>query len=245
VTLKPTQLGAEPKKLAFLAALLLVAGYFFISNSNSGSSESPAPAPARVTPDLLPAPSSTTSSPRPVTRAGSRGSRSSSTGPREFRPSLKNPDVDPASVDPRLHLGALAKLKETSIEAGSRSLFDIAAAPPPPADVKIKEPEKIVVAKTLMVGPMPPKPVEPPAPPPEPHAPPIPLKFYGFVNPSRGGDKRAFFLDGEDIIVAGEGDVVKKRYKIVRIGVNSAVVQDTEFKSNNEQTLPLVAELAG
>ena len=39
---------------------------------------------------------------------------------------------------------------------------------------------------------------------------------------------------------------IKKRYKIVRIGVNSAVVEDTEFKGNNkEQTLPLEAELPG
>jgi hypothetical protein len=52
-------------------------------------------------------------------------------------------------------------------------------------------------------------------------------------------------LDGEDIIIAGEGDMVKKRYKIVRIGVNSAVVEDTQFKSNNQQTLPLEAEMAG
>jgi hypothetical protein len=46
-------------------------------------------------------------------------------------------------------------------------------------------------------------------------------------------------------VIAGEGDTIKKRYKIVRIGVNSAVVEDTEFKSNNQQTLPLEAELAG
>jgi hypothetical protein len=60
------------------------------------------------------------------------------------------------------------------------------------------------------------------------------------------GDKRAFFLDGEDIVIAGEGDMIKKRYKIVRIGVNSAVVEDTEFKgNNNQQTLPLEAELNG
>ena len=77
---------------------------------------------------------------------------------------------------------------------------------------------------------------------PEPKAPPIPLKFYGFVNKTKVGDKRAFFLDGEDIVIAGEGDMIKKRYKIVRIGVNSAVVEDTEFKTNNQQTLPLEAE---
>jgi hypothetical protein len=96
-----------------------------------------------------------------------------------------------------------------------------------------------------MVGPMPPpKPAEA-VKPAEPKAPPIPLKFYGFVNPPKAGIKRAFFLDGDEIIIAGEGDTVKKRYKIVRIGLNSAVVEDTQFKSNNQQTLPLEAELAG
>jgi hypothetical protein len=65
------------------------------------------------------------------------------------------------------------------------------------------------------------------------------------VNPSKADSKRAFFLDGEDIVIASEGDVIKKRYKIVRIGVNSAVVEDTQFKSNNQQTLPLEAEMAG
>jgi len=89
------------------------------------------------------------------------------------------------------------------------------------------------------------QPPPPPPPPPDPKAPPIPLKFYGFVNPSKADTKRAFFLSGEDIIIAGEGDMVNKRYKIIRIGVNSAVVEDTQFKSNNQQTLPLEAEMAG
>ena len=94
------------------------------------------------------------------------------------------------------------------------------------------------------MGPVAPPP--PPAPPPDPKAPPIPLKFYGFVNQSKGGgDKRAFFLDGEDIVIATEGDMIKKRYKIIRIGINSATVEDTQFKSNNQQTLPLEAEMNG
>ena len=44
-------------------------------------------------------------------------------------------------------------------------------------------------------------------------------------------------MEGEDIHVVREGDLVKNRYKIVRIGVNSVVVEDTQFKS--QQTLPL------
>jgi hypothetical protein len=66
------------------------------------------------------------------------------------------------------------------------------------------------------------------------------------VNPARPDVKRAFFLDADEIVIAGEGDLIKKRYKIVRIGVNSAVVEDTTFKgTNTQQTLPLEAEMNG
>jgi hypothetical protein len=76
--------------------------------------------------------------------------------------------------------------------------------------------------------------VKPPKPPP----PPIPFKFYGFIAPATGGlSRRAFFLEGEDIFVAGEGEMIKKRYKVVRIGVNSAVVEDTQH--SHQQTLRL------
>jgi hypothetical protein len=160
-------------------------------------------------------------------------------GTREFKPSLKPKNVDTANIDPTLKLDLLAKLKTVGVEAGTRSLFEIGAAPP--EEVKVKEPDKIAIARPF-VGPVQPKAGEPPV---EPKAPPIPLKFYGFVNKTKVGDKRAFFLDGDDIVIAAEGDMIKKRYKIVRIGVNSAVVEDTQFKSNNEQTLPLEAELAG
>jgi hypothetical protein len=71
-----------------------------------------------------------------------------------------------------------------------------------------------------------------------PKPPPIPLKFYGYIGPSNQPVRRAFFIEGEDIHVVSEGEVVKRRYKIVRIGVNSVVVEDTE-NPGNQQTLPL------
>jgi hypothetical protein len=37
--------------------------------------------------------------------------------------------------------------------------------------------------------------------------------------------------------VVSEGDTIKTRYKIIRIGVNSAVVEDTQHK--HQQTLQL------
>ena len=176
-----------------------------------------------------------------VARSTNRGPQQAAGSTREFKPSLKPKNIDTASIDPTLRLDLLAKLKTVDVEAGTRSLFEIAAAPPQKWQRGARS-RRRSRSRSQFVGPVQPKPVEAP---PEPKAPPIPLKFYGFVNKTKVGDKRAFFLDGEDIVIAAEGDTIKKRYKIVRIGVNSAVVEDTEFKSNNQQTLPLEAELNG
>ncbi len=233
MSLMPTNLGADPKKIAFLAGLVAVAGFVYYYNSNSGGGAvSNTASSARRAPVATTAPRSSSSGFR-VVNQGTGGAR-------EFRPSLKPKHEDTANVDPTLRLDLLAKLKTVSVEPPARSLFEIGTAPP--AEVSLgKEPEKIAI-KRPVYGPVMPKPAELP---PEPKAPPIPLKFYGFVNKTKVGDKRAFFLDGDEIVIASEGDVVKKRYKIVRIGINSAVVEDTNFKSNNQQTLPLEAELNG
>jgi hypothetical protein len=84
---------------------------------------------------------------------------------------------------------------------------------------------------------------KPQGPPPAAPPPPILLKYYGYSSAKGDNRKRAFFLDGDDILMASEGEVVKKRYKVVRIGVNSVVMEDTQFK--HEQTLPLLEEAAG
>jgi hypothetical protein len=236
MNLIPSKLGADPKKIVILAVLFLAAVYFYFSNRNSEG-------PVSLSSGRIPVAASSSSkaaAPGSIARSTYRIVQQSSSASREFRPSLKPKNIDTANIDPTLRLDLLAKVKTVGVEAGTRSLFEIAAAPP--EEIKAgKEPAKIEIARRV-VGPVMPKAPEPP---PEPKAPPIPLKFYGFVNKTKVGDKRAFFLDGEDIVIAGEGDTIKKRYKIVRIGVNSAVVEDTEFKTNNQQTLPLVAEMAG
>ena len=157
----------------------------------------------------------------------------------DFRPTLKLKEgIDVSKIDPSLHLELLAKVKTVAMTGGSRSLFEFAPPPaPPPPDVPKIHPR---------VGPLTPPPpsrvdaavVPPPTPPP----PPIPLKFYGYSGTARSsGPRSAFFLDGDEIVIAKESDTVRNRYKIVRIGVNSAVVEDTANK--NQQTLPLVEEL--
>ncbi|MDQ6759399.1 MAG: hypothetical protein M3Z32_05960 [Acidobacteriota bacterium] len=239
MNLKISGLGAEPKKVMALGVLVLLAivAYFY-SRTPSGPGESTTS--TRIVPTVAPAPAPT----RAVTRATVRPNRAGQRGQvglQEFRPSLKPKKGEEAGrtdIDPTLRLDLLEKLQNVGLEGGKRSLFEASQAPVQMAKV-VKEPPKVIPSK--IVGPQPPPPVVKPA---EPVAPPVPLKFYGFVNQQRAGAKRAFFLDGEDIIVATEGQLLKNRYKIVRIGVNSAVVEDTQFK-NHQQTLPLIEEQTG
>ena len=123
----------------------------------------------------------------------------------------------------------LAKVQNVTLQGGARNLFQFGPAPMP------KTPEPKIIPKPV-VEKQPdeaPKPVEPPKPPP----PPIPLKFYGYASPSPKGVQRAFFLQGDEIVVAEEGELIQRRYRIVKIGINSCVVEDTQSK--HQQTLQM------
>ena len=151
----------------------------------------------------------------------------------DYKMSSRDKRPDPTTIDPTLRLDLLAKVQSVMLGGGERNLFQFGAAPPPP-----KPPEPKIIPKlglpaaSAAAAAAGGAPVAAAPPPP----PPIPLKFYGYS--SRGQtDKRAFFLDGEDIIVASEGQMIKSRYKVIRIGINSVVVEDVQFQ--HQQTLPL------
>ena len=241
----PTNLGAEPKKLAILGVILAVAGVAY--KMSSSSSEAPPGAVAVVTlpekpPALkkLPEPSSSPVLARRTPARGLDSTRDATRTIEDFHPTLKLEEgFDVSKIDPALRLDLLAKVQHVPMEGGSRSLFEFSQPPvPPPPKVTINPGPVVAAAKAE-----PPKPAEPSGPPPPAPPPPIPLKFYGYAGTTRDGMRRAFFLEGEDIYTPAENETVKGRYKIVRIGVNSAVVEDTTNK--NQQTLPLVEELGG
>jgi hypothetical protein len=225
---------------------------YFISSSSDSSGPAAASAP-RTPAESIPAavPSTPaaparkdTESPTLITpqRTARGAAQRGAAGTADFRPSLKLPEgTDVSAIDPTLHLDLLAKLRNLPMEGGGRSVFKEGAPPPPPAPdpVTIKPGPRV----SKIGGPANGEPAKPAGPPPTPPLPPIPLKFYGYANQQRGGPKRAFFLEGDDIFVAGENETVHNRYKIIKIGVNSAVVEDTTDK--HQQTLPLVEELTG
>jgi hypothetical protein len=224
----------EPKKLIILAALVVVGGY--LKFSDMLSSPSSRPSALDTTAQIRNAPVAPDGS-QPARAARPSRSRLQSD---DFHPVLhsKRPEdrIDPAKVDPTLRLDLLAKVQEATPSGPGRNIFQFGQAP-----VKPLGPEPNVV---LSKGP--PKPAPPAGPPPPPGPPPEPkinLRYYGFSSVPGTSAKTAFFLDGEDILVAKEGDTLKRRYRVVRIGTTSVVMEDTQSK--HQQTLPLVEEAAG
>jgi hypothetical protein len=249
VKLLPSQVGAEPKKVAILGAIVVVAGIVYWANRTAApealASVTPKTAADPVALKNLPevatrpvAPVRDTS-PMPAKRS-SKGGAAASSG-EDFRPTLKPKDgVDVTRIDPTLHLELLSKVREVPMEGGSRNLFEFgqAAAPPTPKVAPIVVPLPAVTK--VVQPPAPTKPPEPTTPP----APPIPLKYYGIAGTIKEGPRRGLFLEGDpatgSIFIASENDTLKNRYKIIRFGVDSVVMED--ITTHNQQPLPLTKE---
>ena len=123
----------------------------------------------------------------------------------------KTPEtVKPEDLDVRL--GDLRQARPAA-QASERNPFRFYVPPPPP--------------------PPPPSPssgrgrgeeVVPPPPPPVPPPPPIPLKFIGVLDVPNMG-KLAVFSDCRTTMRGKEGDIIDGRYRLVRIGVESVVME--------------------
>jgi hypothetical protein len=65
------------------------------------------------------------------------------------------------------------------------------------------------------------------------------LRYYGFVRPAEIGKTNAgLFLDGDNVLVASEGQVVKQRFLIVELTPTSARLEDTQLRQG--QLIPVV-----
>jgi hypothetical protein len=127
----------------------------------------------------------------------------------------------PVNVDnPALRLDILQRFLSLEYKGAHRNIF-VASLPPPP----------------------PPPPVTPVSlPPPVPTGPPpltIEAKYFGFVSDPKGSHRRAFFAtsNNEDVFIAGEGDTLLGRFRVVRLTTTTADLE--EVASGRRATLTL------
>ncbi|HWC98919.1 MAG TPA: hypothetical protein VG456_19300 [Candidatus Sulfopaludibacter sp.] len=155
-------------------------------------------------------------------------------------PKNKEEQIDPSKIDPTLRLDLLAKVQEAKPAGSDRNLFEFGAEKPKEV-AALKGPEPIINKGPKLMGPteLPPLPGPPPPPPPAP-LPPLNAKYYGFAAPSKSGHRRGFFMDGEDILIKAEGEMLTKQYRIVKLEAGSVTVQDTGSKRT--KTLQMVED---
>jgi len=156
-----------------------------------------------------------------------------------WRRSQEDETFDPIAADPTLQTDLLAKVRGVEFKGVERNLFEFTTRkkktpPPTKADAdeaarrqrEFEQQAKKIAAK--------PKPVPKAA---KKRAPKLTWKYYGFASERGQSARRAFLLDDEDVLIAGEGEVLEKRYEIVRIGLTSIVIKDRDF--DEDQTLPI------
>ena len=200
-------LGAENRNKVIAAVSLVVVAIVLMATRFSG---------------FLGSGSSSTSIPPPVT-LGDRASEMpaapaprAATGRNRATPKRQSAAQ---SLDPTLRTDLLKVSEDTKYEGAGRNIFKVF--------VDIPKPIQPVATET------PTQPQGPALPPPPP---PIDLKFYGYATPA-GGAKRIFLAQGEDVFIAREGDIVDRRYKVVRI--SGTAVEILDVLSNNRQSIPL------
>jgi len=202
--------GADNSKKTIAAVVLFLVALFLFIRMISGSSNAHNATPTATTPPPTPARQAHTGAHR-----GPHGKADKTSGP-----------VTP-SLDPRLRLDDLKLTENTVYDGTGRNIFV--------ATEEIQIPK--AQGNGLLTQNHTP---EPPPPPPQTQVhtpPPINLKFFGFAS---GPDhKRVFLSQGDDVFVAAEGEIVQRRYKIVKINNNNIEVLDV--LSNNRQTIPLTA----
>jgi hypothetical protein len=127
----------------------------------------------------------------------------------------------PNSIDPTLRFDWLKVSEDTQYAGNGRNIFLAQAEIPEPIKNGATDQQKLAEQQG------------PPQPPPPP---PINLKFYGYASKA-GEPKRIFLSQGEDVFIATEGQVIDRRYKVLRISPVSVEIEDMLY--NNRQSIPL------
>jgi hypothetical protein len=123
--------------------------------------------------------------------------------------------------DPTLRVDLLERAQKLEYKGTQRNIFSATVPKPdppkqPPLDAQ-----------------------QPQLPPPDPGPAPlvVPFRFYGYEEDPRSGRRRGFFIEGENVLIAAVGDTIQNRFRLLKIGNQSAEVE--ELASGRRQTLQL------
>jgi hypothetical protein len=225
------KIGVDPKIL--VGGLVGFAAILFWYNSRSddvpNSPSRPSGAVRTEIPSAAPPVAAAAPKPRNANTRRTANQLANDRGTLRLRPV----DATRGDIDPTLHLDLLSRLQAVAQSPSTRSLFEIGAVPPPSSSAPpIKGP--VIMPKPLP-GPLPGTVGATPTPPPIN----IPLRYYGFVRPAEiGRTNSGLFLDGDNVLVVSEGQVVKQRFLIVELTPTSARIEDTQLRQG--QTLPVI-----
>lgn len=133
--------------------------------------------------------------------------------------------------NPHIRMEQIKRTQGAEYKSSGRNPFSYSLAPVPKTTPQpTKTPD--------FVGPR----DQPPPPPPPPPTLPANVKFYGYGSVN-GTSRRAYFTDGEEVYILGEGDILLKRFRIIRIG--NASLEFEEISSGRIGTAPLEEQPAG
>ena len=217
------RLGIDPRLL--VGGLIAIAVFLFWYNSRSDDTEGTPAGILRTQSSRTPPPLARRT---PVRRAIAANDRN------VLR--VRPVDATHGDLDPTLRLDLLSRVQSVPLAPAGRNIFE--SGPGPIANAgpgAIKGPIIPVAPKP---GAQPP--VMPAAMVPQVN---IPLKYYGFAKPvNKRRGNLGFFLEGDNVLMASEGELIQKRYLVVQLTPHGARLEDTQLKQ--DQTLPVVAEAA-
>ena len=146
-------------------------------------------------------------------------------------PNLQDPPIIEVT-NPHIRIEQIERARSAEYRGSGRNPFSPAA--PPVARIAQAPAEKTF----KNYGPQPPAPI----PPPPPLTLPPNVTFYGYGSGLNGPSRRAFFHDGDNVQILGEGDLLLKRFRIIRIGNDH--IEFEEISTGRVGTAPLVEEKA-
>jgi len=162
--------------------------------------------------------------PAPVTKPATTAAKPESNGAKApAKKTYADSGVTAAKspYDPTLHPEVMFAAEHLDYTGTGRNIFSAESAP-----MQVAVPKPVASARMNSA----PAIVKPSGPPPPPD---IPLSLIGIVTHA-DGRRQAFLKHGDDIFVAGVGDIVMRQYRVTSVNANNVEIEDLPY--NNRKT---------